>query len=124
MEEKRTCLHHAVTLSGTTNPEMLGTTGLSSATCKQASALGAMAVSVGEWQKVPFSVGECGELISTVGIVEKIFDLRKNGGNGAVKNGYFVSVFSHFSPILLPCLSHFPQPHPATTLHNPRHADA
>ena len=47
-----------------------------------------------------FSVGESRGLIFTKGIVGKIFDLRKNGENGTVKNG--------------PILSHFPGPHPAT----------
>ena len=37
-----------------------------------------------------FSVGECGELMFTKGIVGKSFDLRKNGENGTVKNQYFV----------------------------------
>ena len=78
-----------------------------------------VALSVGEWPKFPFSVGECGECadFSEGHAVMKIFDLRKNGRNGIVKRGHFLPFFSHFSPP--PRLSHFPQPHPATTLHNP-----
>ena len=45
-----------------------------------------------------FPVGECGGLIFTKGTLEKIFDVRENGGNGTVKSEYSV----HFSPIFLP----------------------
>ena len=44
--------------------------------------------------------GECSDLISTKGIVRKVFDHRKSGGNGTVKNGYFVLSFSQLSPTL------------------------
>ena len=50
----------------------------------------------------------CGALGFTKGTVGRIFELRENGANGTVNNGYFV-----------PFLYHFPQPHPAATLHNP-----
>ena len=60
----------------------------------QASALAAVAVSVGEWQKFRLPVGECGELMFTKETVGKIFELQENGGNGTEK---WVSI-----PILLP----------------------
>ena len=41
----------------------------------------------------------------------KIFDVRKKGGNGTLKNGFFI-------PFFYPFLSHFPLPHPARPLHN------
>ena len=62
---------------------------------EQALALAAVAV----------NVGECGELIVTKGTVGKIFDLRKNGENGTVKNGVFRPIFSNFSPIVVPFYS-------------------
>ena len=46
-----------------------------------------------------FSVGGCGELIFAKGTVGKIVDLRKNGENGTVKNGYFVPIFLPLSSI-------------------------
>ena len=66
-------------------------------------------------KKSHFSRGECGELMFKKGSVGRIFDLQKTGEDETVENGGFVPFFSHF----LPCLSHFPQPHAATTLHNP-----
>ena len=57
-------------------------------------------------KKSHFSVGECGELIFTKGTV-KIFDLRENGNDGTVKNGFL----SHFWPIFL---NHIP-PQPSIT---------
>ena len=67
----------------------------------QASALAAVAVSVGEWQKVPFfrSVSG-GVLIFPKGTVGKNLDLRENGRTGTVKNGYFVP--SPPPPIFVP----------------------
>ena len=58
-----------------------------------------------------FASVECDELIFTNGTVGKIFDLRKNGGNGNVKSWYFVPFSSHFCPIFL---NHIP-PQPSTT---------
>ena len=73
----------------------------------QAPALAAVAVKSVRRKLPHFSVGECGGLIVSKGIVGKILNPWKNGGNRIVKNGYFV-----------PFWSHFPQPHAATTLNN------
>ena len=69
-----------------------------------------------------FSVGECGELIFTKGIVGKIFDLRKDGETETVKMGIFLPFLpflSHFCPIFLnnilrqPSTAHIPCAMPA-----------
>ena len=44
----------------------------------------------------------------------KIFDLRQNGKNGTVKNGYFVPFSSHFPHLCTIFLKHIP-PQPSTT---------
>ena len=82
----------------------------------QASARGAVAVS---GKNSHFPIGECVGLSFTKGTVGE--DLRTPGqwGNGTVKNGYFVPSSSRFPPVFLPFLSHFPQPHPATSLQTP-----
>ena len=80
----------------------------------QVSALAAVAVSV-SGKTSHYSVGECGELILDEGTGGKIFDIRKNGGNGTVKNRYFVPFYCNFLP-LAPIFTHFlpfPPPFPS-----------
>ena len=55
-------------------------------------------------------------LIFTKGTVGKIFDLRKNGEKGTVKNG-FRSIFSYFLP--LPFSPNFVPLSSTTSRHNP-----
>ena len=70
---------------GDTGPILIFFLQMINSRCKvQASALAAGAVSVREWKKFP--ILPLGSAV-TLGIV---LDRRKNGGNGTVKNGYFV----------------------------------
>ena len=63
-----------------------------------------------------FSVGECSELIFTEKTVRTIFDLRKNGGNGTLKNGYLFPFSSYFSATSSTTFRHNPPQHILCTM--------